>query len=233
MSSTSQKFKSLQHRCLEISAKHGLAHIPSALSMLKYVWQVSKHINLAEWDIVLGKPFGSGAYYAAWEDVFGWVPKEYHEGLNARNCPLVAFGEQTIGNALGVALGMALTGSKKVWCNLSDASLQMGQTLEAIVFMLHHANELGNLFVTVDCNDFQVLGRVSDILSIDPVVEMLKQSKLNVLDIKNPKFEDFKDFDSKNAVPTVVIVRTVKGEGVKEFEQDPVKFHYKTILKPF
>ena len=62
---------------------------------------------------------------------------------------------------------------------------------------------------------------------------MLKQSKLNVLDIKNPKFEDFNIFDSKNAVPTVVIVRTVKGEGVKEFEQDPVKFHYKTLLKPF
>lgn len=229
MSSTSQKFKDLQLRCLEICAKHNLSHIPSALSMLKYVWLVSRHLNLKEWNIILGKPFGSGAYYAVWEEVFGWVPKEYHEGVNGLNCPFVTFGEQTIGNALGVAVGNALTTSKKVWCNLSDASLQMGQTLEAILFMLHNKNALGNLYVTIDYNDYQVLGKVSDILDVNPVIKMLKKSKINVLDIKNPHFKDFDIFDKTNSLPTVIIVRTTKGDGVMEFEQDPVKFHYKSF----
>ena len=229
MISISQRFKQIQKRCLEISSEHNLAHIPSALSMLEYVWLISRHLNPKTWNVILGKPFGSGAYYAAWEDTFGWQPKEYHEGLNSSNCPFVAFGEQTIGNALGVAIGSALVSSKKVWCNLSDASLQMGQTLEALLFMLHHKQGLGNLYVTIDYNDYQVLDRISNILDIKPIIKLLKKAKINVLNLKNPKYKDFDIFDRANSLPTVIIIRTVKGAGIKTFEDNPVKYHYKTL----
>ena len=178
--------ESLLRDVLEISFKKGMGHIPSALSMLGYLSHVFKYVKPYRDYIVLGKAFGAQAYYALWRKM-GYLKdiSTLSHGALDSEIDFVTFSDYTLGNGLGVGIGLALGSDKLVYVNLSDACLQMGQTLEALLFMEQHASELGNLFVTIDYNNAQVLGRCSDIVDIAPVFKMLSNTKVVYADESN------------------------------------------------
>ena len=58
----------MKKELLTYSYEQGLSHIPSALSMLDYVDTLfSNRLVTPEDYIIIGKPFGSQAYYLVWE----------------------------------------------------------------------------------------------------------------------------------------------------------------------
>ena len=206
---------------LEYSYKHNLSHIPSALSMIDYVDYLFTNNLVTPTDfIVLGKPFGSQTYYLVWKKL-GYLDdiENLSAGVKHDEIKFVDYSEETIGNALGVAAGIAMTTSKLVWVNLSDAALQMGNTLEAIQFIGHH--NLKNILVTIDYNGAQVLGKTADILPVDPIINLFKGYRWAVYDtLTNFVIED---------CPKVFVLKTTKGGGIPTIEKDTKLWHYKKI----
>ena len=220
-----------RQQLLEYSFNNKLSHIPSALSMLDYidVLFTKKFVNPND-KIVIGKPFGAQAYYLVWQDLHYITDIEkLNVGVKHDEITFVDYGEETMGNALGVAAGIAMTTDKTVWVNISDACLQMGNVLEAIQFIGH--NKLKNVFVTVDYNNSQVTGNIEDIIKVDPVINMCRQYGWWTQEVdghdRNQLVSTFKNLTDR--LPNIVFCKTIKGKGVKQMEKDIKKWHYKKI----
>lgn len=223
---------SIHRELLEYSYEQQLTHIPSALSMLDYVHHIFNDGVVTRDDfIVIGKPFGAQAYYLTWRDL-GWLDDIEKLGVGVKHDEIdfVDYGEETMGNALGVAIGMAMAHpDKRVWVNITDATLQMGNTLEAMQFIGH--NNIKNILCTIDYNDKQVTGNTSDVLDVDPVLDMCIQGGWNRTGCNGHVKSALKyTFDNLSEdKPNLVVMYTVKGNGVQSFTDDIKKWHYKKI----
>jgi transketolase len=225
---------SLINSLIDFSRKNGCSHIPSALSMLTYVDFLfrNKIIQPFRDRIVLGKPFGSQAYYIVWKEL-GYLDniENLSIGVKHNEIAFVDYSEETMGNALGVSIGMAIAHpEKRVWVNLTDATLQMGSTLEAIQYI--GQNKLNNIFLTVDNNDCQVTGHTCDVIDINPVIEMAKMYGWAVIDINghdeeqmHQKLSSIQNYNR----PMLINFLTQKGYGVDYMQKDPIKWHYKLL----
>ena len=216
---------------LTYSFENKLSHIPSAMSMLDYVDVLFTEGYVTPEDkIVLGKPFGAQAYYLVWRKL-GFLQdiEKLSVGVKHDEISFVDYSEETMGNALGVATGIAMTTDKRVWVNISDAALQMGNTLEALQFIGH--NNIKNIFVTVDYNGAQVTGNVYDILRVSPIKDMCRQYGWSVSEVAGHDKEKLKSAFNKlsSSQPNIVFCETKKGHGVKSIEEDIKKWHYKKI----
>lgn len=223
-------------RLLAHSYKNQLAHIPSALSMFDYLTAVFGQYIDKDDIIILGKPFGAQAYYIVWKEL-GWLDDidSLSMGVKHDEIPFVDYSEETIGNALGVAIGMAIAHpKKKVYVNISDATLQMGNALEAIQFIGRH--KLNNILVTVDWNNSQVTGKVDDIIPIDPVINLAKECGWRALTRDGTNLIQMsREFAMlrETADPTIIFYETVKGQGVSYMEKDPVGWHYRKLTEEY
>ena len=215
------------------SIKNRLSHIPSALSMLDYVDVLFSEKIIKPYDdkIVLGKPFGSQTYYIIWKkNNYLKDIQNLNIGVKHNEIDFVDFSEETMGNALGVSAGIALSTNKKVWVNLSDGCLQMGSTLEAIQYI--GQNKIKNIFLTIDYNNTQCTDYCSNLIDVEPLIDFFKNYKWDVTVVdghnKNKLKNKFKE-KIKNNKPTVFFCKTKKGKGVDYMEKDPIYWHYKTI----
>lgn len=231
----------LRYEILTATYENGWSHIPSAFSHVDYIWNFCKTLNSENTKIVFGKPFGAQGYYIpflhsgiinSYEGLSEGVKiQELKERSKYQN--LFEFSEETIGNALGVAIGVALANpTKTIWCNISDAALQMGQTLEALLFVFEHANKLRNLNVSIDYNGWQVLSELTP--DITPIIEMIyKSDKIRAVFCSGHDFSEENDnidlslgiFDK----PTFYVFNTTKGKGITLLESNPKYWHYQGI----
>jgi transketolase len=222
---------SLKQQLLEHSYKHGLSHIASAMSMLDYVDVLfTDKFVMPDDYIVIGKPFGAQAYYLVWQKL-GYLSTidNLSVGVKHDEIEFVDYGEETMGNALGVAIGIAMTTDKRVWVNISDAALQMGNTLEAIQFIGH--NNIKNIFLTIDYNNAQVTGNISDVLKIKPTIQFFKEYGWFVQEVPGHDRAKISAAyeNAVTTVPNVYVFHTQKGHGVKTIEKDIKKWHYRKI----
>jgi transketolase len=208
---------------LRFSYKNKTTHIASALSQLDFIYELfTKKLVVPYRDkIILGKAFGSQSMLMAWKET-GYLDNIDTYGFARHgDIPFVDFSEYTLGNAMGVACGVAMAAPDKlVWCHISDGALQMGNTLEAIQFIGH--NNIKNVLVTVDYNGGQVTGDLNKILTVEPVVDLFKGYGWDVYDSNLTHF-------NVGDKPKVFIMRTRKGQGVPSIEKDIRKWHYKSI----
>jgi len=217
---------------LTYSYQQELSHIPSALSMLDYVDVLfTEQIVTPADKIVIGKPFGAQAYYLVWRKL-GYLTsiEDLSVGVKHDEIDFVDYSEETMGNALGVAIGIALADpTTRVWVNISDAALQMGNTLEAIQFIGH--TQIKNIFLTIDFNGAQVTGYTKDILPVAPIKNMFRQYYWWAQDVDGHDKKKLKlAFDNLiDSAPNVVFCNTQKGHGVKSMTEDIKKWHYKKI----
>ena len=216
-------------KLLTYSYENQLAHIPSALSMADYLDIVFNYVKRDDF-IIIGKPFGAQAYYLTWKNK-AWLDTidTLHMGVKHDEIDFVDYSEETIGNALGVAAGIALTTNKKVYVNISDAALQMGTVLEAIQFIGKHQL---NIMLTIDYNNMQVTGKCSDIIPVEPVYNFFRQN--DWIDFETDGHDkEFIDNVIKKAYncncPTVIFCYTIKGYGVEEMQNNPKKWHYRKL----
>ena len=140
-----------------------------------------------------------------------------------------------MGHGLPIAAGMAF--AKKInrengniYVMISDGECQEGTTWETL--LISSKLKLDNLIILVDYNKIQALTTLKDGLPLKNLYEKFKSFNCNVVNIKNGhSFKDIKKGFSKikkDKKTNVLIFNTIKGKGIKKFENDPT-WHAKKI----
>jgi transketolase len=223
---------------IEMSFSARAGHIPSALGMVDYLSVIFDHIDWGTDRVLLGKPFGAQAYYALFADYgLGGNDWERYGGdepgwtyIIDRDHPHIHYIDDSMGNALAVACGVAEATDGHVWVNVSDATLQTGTFWEAANWAGGH--KLANLIVTVDHNDQQVGGAVSDISPIEPIDTRLGAFGWRALRCAGHDFDAIETAVAGafglDEGPTVVVFDTIKGAGISFMAGDP-GWHYRKL----
>jgi len=192
--------------------------------------------------LLLSKGHGCAALYATLAEC-GYFPQEwleqyYLDGTRLaghathKGTPGIELSTGSLGHALPVACGMALVGKRdrkdyKVFVILSDGECDEGSNWEAALFAPHH--QLENLVVIVDYNKIQSLGRVKEVIDLDPLGDKWAAFGWGVREIDGHDLSALKDaFDHMPFIagrPSCIIANTVKGKGVS-FMEDKLVWHY-------
>jgi len=147
--------------------------------------------------------------------------------------PFIENSSGPLGEGLSQAIGMALADKidKKdkdrfIYCFMSDGEHDEGNTWEAM--MLAGKNKLRNLIAVVDRNNIQIDGYTEHIMPLEPLADKWQAFNWHVIEVGGHDFkalnEAVEEAQEIFEKPTVIIVHTIPGKGVKEFERD-YKWH--------
>jgi len=143
----------------------------------------------------------------------------------------------SLGQGLSVAVGMALSAKsdQKAWRVYSvhgDGEMQEGSIWEAAMSAAHF--KLDNLVSFIDRNGVQIDGRTSDVMEIEPLDQKWKAFGWEVFICDGHDHRQIADtVDRAKTVkgrPTVIILKTTMGKGVKSIEGD-YRWHGKAPTK--
>ena len=130
---------------------------------------------------------------------------------------------QGLSAAVGAALGLRIDGNNHdVFCLMGDGECQEGQVWEAAMSASHYG--LGKLIGIVDCNNLQIDGEVTDIMSVEPFADKWRSFGWDVYHCDGNNIEDFISTveaiqaDEHRTRPSVVLAVTIMGKGVSFFE---------------
>ena len=198
-----------------------------------------KNPNWSDRDkFVLSKGHCSPALYATLA-LKGFFPQEdlktfrkinsYLEGHpNMHTVPGVDMSTGSLGQGFSAAVGMALAGKldcKKytVFALLGDGEIQEGQVWEACMSASHY--KLNNLIAFLDHNGLQIDGKITDVLSPEPVIDKFRAFGFNVISIDGHDhsqiYQAIQKAKKSASKPTMIIANTVKGKGVSFMENRP------------
>ena len=139
----------------------------------------------------------------------------------------------SLGQGLSVGIGMALGRDRRgmdfnVYVLMGDGELQEGQVWEAAMYAGCH--KISKLIAIVDYNQLQLTGWVKDTLNMEPVEDKWRAFGWNVFSCDGhdvaclaASLDEAKTLDNG---PSVVIARTLKGQGVS-FIAGQVPWHAK------
>ena len=95
------------------------------------------------------------------------------------------------------------------------------------MFAGHH--HLDNLFMILDYNHMQALGKTSETMVLDPLVDKWQSFGWSAREGDGHKFDEifgaFKEMPFKTGRPSIFIANTVKGKGVS-FMENVAKWHH-------
>ena len=115
----------------------------------------------------------------------------------------------------------------RVFVIISDGECDEGSVWEAALFAPHH--KLDNLTVIVDYNKIQSLGRVKDVIDLDPLVDKWRAFGWGSIELNGHDLgaldEAFRRLPLEPGRPSCIVAHTVKGKGVSYME-DKLKWHY-------
>lgn len=234
------RYKSLKYKLLQNSYNWNMAHIPSALSQLRYLKDLIPLLiyKYPEYQWVAGKQFGQQAYYTIYQTLGlnHLVPKDYNDIIPPTRPILLnninkefKYVEETLGNSLGVAIGMAMSQIRPIWVNISDSTFLMGRTLEALKIIKKFNL---NIFITVDCNKYTRASKDKNLdIEIYKVCEAYRLEVFSTCANYPNNFTDEFEKVLKLTTPRIMIINTIKGDGFKEFEEDPIGWHYRKLTE--
>ena len=133
----------------------------------------------------------------------------------------------SLGQGLGVALGMALSAKMdarptRVFCVMGDGEQQEGSVWESAMAAAHY--KVDNLCAIIDRNRLQIDGGTEQVMGIDPLKDKWIAFGWNVLEIDGHDYGQIKlalkRADEMMDKPTVIIADTVMGKGVKSIENN-------------
>jgi transketolase len=211
------------------------------LTVLYSIANIDKDLKEDRDRIVVSKGWVAATVYALLAEK--WIiPKEDLEayckagsnyiGLLEPNVRGVEAAGGSMGFGLPFGVGFALAKKLKkekgrAFVLMSDGEMQTGTTWESALIAAHH--KLDNLSVIVDANELQAMGKVKDILNIEPLREKWTAFGWEVVEIDGHNFEEIEKALTSQAhteKPTAIIARTIKGKGVSFMEGNNL-YHYK------
>lgn len=206
-----------------------------------YFHEMNVDINNPQWPdrdrFVLSKGHCAPALYGALAEK-GFFPVEeipkfrriesYLQGHpSMRDVPGVDMSTGSLGQGFSASLGMALAGkldnkNYRVYTIIGDGELQEGQVWEATMAAAHY--KLDNLTAFLDHNGLQIDGKITEVMSPEPVEEKFKAFGWNIILIDGHDYLQIIDAINKaktiKGKPTVVIAKTTKGKGVSYMENE-------------
>lgn len=190
--------------------------------------------------LVMSKGHASPALYSILS-IRGFFPRELLMGfrkLNSkleghvhRGVPGVESSTGSLGQGLGVAVGMAMAGkidkaNYNVYAIIGDGEIEEGSIWES--FMAGFKYSLANLIVILDKNNVQLDGFTKDIMPMGDIGAKVKSFGWNVYEIDGHNIHEISETiekaKSKANGPSLIIANTVKGKGVSYMENNP-KYH--------
>jgi transketolase len=192
---------------------------------------------------VLSKGHAAAGLYAALAER-GFFPVEklrthYQDGSDlcghaSHKLPGVEASTGSLGHGLPIAAGMAYSGklrasAHRVFCLLSDGECDEGSTWEAAMFAAHHG--LSNLVGIVDANGIQGIGRVADVLALEPFADKWAAFGWSVREVDGNDCgalsRALHSIPFAEGKPSCLLARTTKGRGVS-FMENTVLWHYRS-----
>ena len=234
----------------------GVGHIGGSLSIADVLAVLyGKHMNVDSQNplkqdrdrLVCSKGHAGPAIYAVLAEM-GYFEKEELKTLNKGGTRLPSHCDMnktvgvdmtagSLGQGLSCAVGMAM-GSRinndgaRIYAIIGDGESQEGQIWEAAMYAGNA--KLSNLTVFTDYNKMQLDDYVENENGLYPLCDKWKAFNWNVINVKDGN--DVKEIDEAimNAIsctdkPTMIILNTVKGKGIKMVEDALVGSHSMTI----
>ena len=149
----------------------------------------------------------------------GHPERERLPGLETTSGPLGS----GLSQAAGMAYASRMNGEKnRIYCAMSDGEHDCGNLWEAAMFA--GANRLSNLTGIVDRNNIQIDGYTESIMPLEPLREKYESFGWHVLEVDGHNIPQFIQACGEAAAiyekPTVIIVHTIPGKGIREIERD-------------
>ena len=228
---------------LKVANLKNKGHIPSALSIIDIIYNFYKlnlnvnnefilskgHACLALYSVLLEKELLSEDEFYSFSDfdsILGGHPHMLkHNEIKAST--------GSLGHGLPFSVGKALAykiqnKEKKVFCLVGDGECNEGSIWEAAI--LASNLKLNNLVCLVDYNNSQI--RSQNVLNID---NKFKAFNWNVMKCSGHNHEEIADcfstiMNSKlQESPTCIVFNTIKGNGIKEMEEDFFSWHHRGV----
>lgn len=222
-----KKAKKLRQDTFLAFIQKGEAHLGGSFSMIEILISLFDVIMKKDDKFILSKSHSSFPLCLLLKDK-GLNPKlTTHLEIDTDNGINCTTG--SLGHGLPIATGMAFArkikkNNGKIYVIISDGECQEGTTWESLLIASKH--KLDNLIIIVDYNKIQALSTLEDALPLHDLVKKFKSFNFNCVDIKNGhSFKSIISSLKKKTIknkPTAVILNTIKGKGIKEFENDPV-----------
>ena len=172
----------------------------------------------------------------------GYFPKEEletlrHTGSRLQGHPSMKYlpgldmSTGSLGQGISAACGMAMAAKLnkedyRVYTLLGDGEIEEGQVWEAAMFA--GAKKLDNLVAIVDNNNLQIDGPITEVNSPYPIDKKFEAFNFHVININGDDFDQmraaFAEAKATKGMPTVIIMKTVKGKGVS-FMENQVGWH--------
>ena len=245
--------KTIRATALRMTHRGKSGHVGSMLSMadlLAVLYGGILHVDpkRPRWPerdrFILSKGHGGGAVYAALAER-GFFPKDWLKtyyldngklmGHISHHVPGVEFSTGSLGHGLPVAVGMALAAKHakqkhRIFCLMSDGDCNEGSTWEAVMFAAQHGFD--NLTVIVDYNRVQALGKMGDVIEMEPFAAKVRDFGWSCREIDGHDFGQIesalKAVPFEKRKPSWILARTVKGKGVSWME-NTVSCHYGSV----
>jgi transketolase len=224
----------LRNKTLDKFYSMGEAHLGGSFSMIEILIFVFNRLISKKDKFVLSKSHASIPFLILLRDL-GFQPKlKTHLELDKKNKIYCTTG--SLGHGLPISVGFALANKLKnkkdlVYTLISDGECQEGTTWESL--LLANKFKLNNLIILVDYNKIQALTSINEGLPLKNLINKFKAFNIHTINIVDGhSFNEMKKkIKLKNLIkPTVIIFNTIKGKGIKEFENDPI-WHAKKIRK--
>lgn len=185
---------------------------------------------------VLSKGHAGPALYSTLA-IKGYFPVEELQTLNQNGTRLPSHPDRlktrgvdattgSLGQGISIAGGMALSHklagrANRVFCIVGDGELNEGQCWEAFQFIAHH--RLNNLTVFVDWNKQQLDGELDEIICAFDLEGKFRAFGYDVCIVKGDDIaaivEAVAPRPAADARPRIVILDSIKGQGVPYLEQ--------------
>ena len=139
----------------------------------------------------------------------------------------------SLGQGFSAAVGRARAAHAdkrdlNVYTIIGDGESQEGQIWEAAMWA--GFRKLDNLVVIVDNNNLQIDGTDEEVCSPDPIDKKFEAFNFHTININGNDFDEiraaFKEARETKGMPTAIIAKTVKGNGVS-FMEHAVDWHGK------
>jgi len=153
------------------------------------------------------------------------------EGHVHKGVPGIESSTGSLGQGLGVGVGMALAGrldrrNYHIFVMIGDGELEEGNIWESL--MAGYKFKLSNLIVILDRNGVQLDGKTEDVMPLHDIPAMVKSFGWNVIEIDGHDIRQIiraiEKAKSSRDLPTFIVAHTVKGKGVSYMEGN-YKYH--------
>ena len=222
-----QKAKKLRQDTFNEFIKKGEAHLGGSFSMIEILLTLYEIILKKSDKFILSKAHASFPLCILLRSKGLKTKITTHLEIDEKNGINCTTG--SLGHGLPIATGMAfakkyLKKKGKVYVLISDGECQEGTTWESLLIASKH--KLDNLFIIIDYNKLQALSKLQDALPLNNLLKKFQSFNCNCVEVKNGhNFKSLEKAFKKNKKyekPNVIIVNTIKGKGIKEFENDTV-----------